>query len=140
MTAGAARPVADNAQQADWAPDGDSLVVARDVAGRGRLEYPLGKVLYETVGHTSFPRFSPKGDRIAFVDHPFRWTTGGPWRSWIWSDTGERYTKEWEGIEGLAWSPGGDEIWFTAADVGARFVPLRRDPRRARAARRRGSR
>ena len=39
LTGGAAREMAEAVNQVDWRPDG-SLVVARDVAGKGRLEYP----------------------------------------------------------------------------------------------------
>ena len=46
------------------------MAVVRPVDGRFRLEYPIGKVLYETTGWITYPRFSPKGDRIAFLDHP----------------------------------------------------------------------
>jgi hypothetical protein len=41
-----------------------------DVAGRNRLEYPIGKVLNETGGWISHPRVSRRGDMIAFLDHP----------------------------------------------------------------------
>ncbi len=122
MTAGAARPVADNVQQADWSPDGDGLVVARDLGGRGRIEFPVGKVLYETAGHTSYPRLSPKGDRVAFLDHPFKVDDRGSVAVMDLAGHKRTLTREWEGIEGLAWSPGGDEIWFTAADISASFA------------------
>jgi hypothetical protein len=69
LTGGTPREVAEDINQVDWGPDG-SFVVVRDVAGKGRLEYPLGKVLYETAGYVSYPRLSPKGDLIAFVDNP----------------------------------------------------------------------
>ena len=37
---------------------------------RYRLEFPAGKVLYETAGWISHPRISPTGDEVAFLDHP----------------------------------------------------------------------
>jgi len=43
----------------------------RDAGGKSRIEFPMGKVLYETPGHVSYARLSPKGDRIAFLDHAF---------------------------------------------------------------------
>ena len=51
---------------------------SRSCGGSGgleRLEFPAGKVLYETGGFVSHIRFSPKGDRIAFADHPCSPTT-----------------------------------------------------------------
>ena len=35
---------------ADWSPDGKELAVVHVVNGRYRLEYPIGKVLFETEG------------------------------------------------------------------------------------------
>jgi Tol biopolymer transport system component len=118
ITGGAARPIADDVQQADWTPDGGSLVVARDVGGRGRVEFPIGKVLFETVGHVSFPRFSPKGDRIAFFDHPLKVDSRGSVAVVDLAGHKRTLTQEWTGVEGLAWSPSGEEIWFTGAPAG----------------------
>ena len=81
LAGGAPREVLENVQWADWSPDGSNLAVVRDVGGRNRLEYPIGKVLYETGGWISHPRISPKGDMVAFLDHPFRATTGARWPS-----------------------------------------------------------
>jgi hypothetical protein len=50
LIGGAPREIVEQVQWADWAPDGSSLAVVRDVGGRNRLEFPVGKVLYETGG------------------------------------------------------------------------------------------
>jgi Tol biopolymer transport system component len=114
LTGGAPREIAENVNQVDWGPDG-RLVVARDVGGKGRLECPLGKVLYETTGHVSFPRFSPRGDLIAFIDHPLPTDDRGSIAVIDLSGRKRTLSKEWETVEGLAWSPSGGEVWFTAA-------------------------
>ena len=69
---GAPRDIADDVEYADWAPDGTSIAVVRRVGGKVRLEYPLGKVLYETAGWVSHPRVSPDGHLVAFVDHAYQ--------------------------------------------------------------------
>src|SRR5712691_12544755 len=69
---GAPREILEGVQWADWSPDGSSLAVVRDLGGQNRLEYPIGKVLYQTGGWISHPRISPKGNLIAFIDHPAR--------------------------------------------------------------------
>ena len=70
LAGGAPRPVLEDVEWADWSPDGNSLAVVRNVGGRERLEYPIGKVLYETSGGwISYPRVSPKGNYVAFIDH-----------------------------------------------------------------------
>lgn len=47
LTGEAPREIADNIEDADWAPQGDALVVSHVVDGRSRLEYPIGTVLYD---------------------------------------------------------------------------------------------
>src|SRR5512141_2904209 len=78
LAGGAApREVLEEVQFADWSPDGRELAVVRIVGAKTRLEYPIGKTLYETDGWIGNPRVSPKGDRIAFLDHEFRGDNGG---------------------------------------------------------------
>src|SRR5208282_5223239 len=77
LNGGSPRPVLENVQWADWSPDGNNLAIVRDVNGRNRLEFPIGKVLYETSGWISHPRVSRKGDLVAFLDHPLPGDDGG---------------------------------------------------------------
>ncbi|MBV9341398.1 MAG: protein kinase [Acidobacteria bacterium] len=119
LVGGAPREILENVEWADWAPDGNTLAVVRHAAGRSRLEYPIGKVLYETGGWISHPRFSTKGDRIAFLDHPFPGDSIGAVA--IVDLAGKKRTlssTQTGGALGLAWSPAGDEVWFTATKVG----------------------
>ncbi len=118
LAGGAPREILEEAQWADWAPNGESLAVVRDVGGRNRLEFPIGKVLYETVGWISHPRFSPKGDRIAFLDHPLPGDDGGSVAVVDLAGSKQTLSSGWITTQGLAWSPNGEEIWFTAAILG----------------------
>jgi serine/threonine protein kinase/Tol biopolymer transport system component len=118
--AGAApREVIEDVQWADWAPDGNSLAIVRDVGGRVRLEYPVGKVLYETLGWIGHPRISPKGDAIAFLDHPIQHGDGGSVAVVDLAGNKKAISIGWSSERGLAWSPSGDEIWFTATKAGS---------------------
>jgi eukaryotic-like serine/threonine-protein kinase len=54
---------------------GSKPAVVHHENGRDAIEYPIGKVLYETNGWII--RFSPKGDEIGFMDHPARWDNAG---------------------------------------------------------------
>lgn len=117
LAGGAPREVLQDVFYADWAPDGKNLAVVRSVEGRFRLEYPIGQVLYETDGWITYPRFSPKGDRIAFLDHP---TLGENYGSVSLVDLRGRKTvlsTEWKQLKGLAWSPAGNEVWFSGNRV-----------------------
>jgi eukaryotic-like serine/threonine-protein kinase len=119
LAGGAPRPVLEDVEWADWAPDGNSLAVVRNVGGRDRLEFPIGKVLYETTGGwISYPRVSPKGDFVAFIDHPNQGDDGGAVAAVDIAGHKRELTQEWYGTQGLAWSPDGQEIWFTASELG----------------------
>jgi eukaryotic-like serine/threonine-protein kinase len=119
-TGGAPRELLEKVEYADWTPDGKDLAIARVEAGKCRLEFPAGKVLYETTGWVGNPRFSPKGDRIAFLDHPVVNDDGGTVA--VVDLAGKKKTTlspEYATAYGLAWSPDGSEVWYTAAEVGA---------------------
>jgi eukaryotic-like serine/threonine-protein kinase len=118
LVGGAPREVLEHVQWADWSADGTNLVVVRDYGGRNRLEYPIGKPLYETGGWIGHPRFSPKGDLIAFIDHPVQGDDSGSLAVIDLSGNKKTLSGEWFTIQGLAWSPDGKEIWFTASKSG----------------------
>jgi len=115
---GAPRELLENVEFADWSPDGSSLAIAHDVAGRKRLEFPPGKVLYEADGWIGHLRVSPKGDLVAFLDHPQHRDDGGSVATVDLASKKTVLSSGWDSIQGLAWSPAGDEIWFTATRTG----------------------
>jgi eukaryotic-like serine/threonine-protein kinase len=119
LAGGAPREVLEEVQWADWSPDGNNLAVVRDAAGRNRLEYPVGKVLYETGGWISHPRVSPTGDRVAFLDHPLAGDDGGSVAVVDLSGNKKTLSGDWITEQGLAWSVDGSEVWFTGSRVGA---------------------
>jgi serine/threonine protein kinase/Tol biopolymer transport system component len=117
LAGGVPREILDDVQWADWGPDGGSLAVVRDVGGRNRLEFPIGRVLYETVGWISHPRVSPKGDQVAFFDHPLPGDDAGTLTVVDLAGNKRTLSNRGASAQGLAWSPNGQEIWFTEADV-----------------------
>ena len=112
---GSAREVLDSVLDADWTPDGSALAIVRRVNQHVQLEWPAGKVLYQTDGYISDLRFSPSGDTVAFVDHQIY----GDDRGYvdILDSQGKRkvLSREYASIQGVAWEPSGKEIWVTAA-------------------------
>jgi WD40 repeat protein len=119
LAGGVPRPLAEDVMGADWSPDGRTLAILRWKDGKARLECPAGKVVYETLGWIDSPRFSPDGERIAFVDHPLAWDDGGYVAILERDGTVRRMEEHWASIQGLTWTRNGD-ILFTAARVGAR--------------------
>jgi Tol biopolymer transport system component len=115
---GAPREILEDVEYADFPPDGKDIAIVRFASGKFRLEYPIGKVIYETQGWIADPRFSPRGDRVAFIDHPTANDDGGAVAIVDLAGKKTTLTPLYASIAGLAWSPDGSEIWFTAADVG----------------------
>ena len=76
IAGGSPRELLPDVRWADWDNSG-RLAVVHNVDGHSRLEYPIGNVLYESPGWISNVRFSPQGDKIAFMDHPALWDTRG---------------------------------------------------------------
>jgi eukaryotic-like serine/threonine-protein kinase len=112
---GAPREVLTDVRDADWSPDGAELAVIHQVNGRDRLEYPIGTVLYESFGYLSDPRVSPDGKQIAFHEHAFKFDDRGA-VAVVGLDKSHRVlTSEFEGLEGLAWTPDGKRLLFGGA-------------------------
>jgi len=105
---GAPRELATDVFWADWAPDRKGLAVIRN----GNLEFPMGRVIARGAG--IWPRVSPRGDRIGFVEGN---------RVHVVDTSGkERFvSRQFNGIPRFAWWPAGDEIWvaepFAASGV-----------------------
>jgi len=118
MIGGTPREILRDVAWADWSPDGN-LAVVHHVNGRDNLEYPVGKVLYQTSGAISNVRFSPQGDRIAFLDHPDRWDPSGSVCVTDLAGNKKTVSSGWDWESGLAWSPRGNELWFAGLASGA---------------------
>jgi hypothetical protein len=112
LAGGAPRELLENVRGADWMREGGEPVVVRRVKARDQVEFPAGKTLHE-VAFASFPRVSPDGERLAFLGGPAQGTGDV-----IVGDRSGKVTvlsRDWQFVFGLAWSPRGDEIWFSAS-------------------------
>jgi serine/threonine protein kinase/Tol biopolymer transport system component len=118
LVGGAPREVMENVEFADWSPDGNTLAIVRQEQGRHRLEFPPGKLLYQADGWIGHIRLSPKADRIAFIDHPQLGDDGGEVAMVDLAGKKTTLCTGWDSIQGIAWSPASDEIWFTATRTG----------------------
>jgi hypothetical protein len=118
---GAPREIQKGVRQADWSPDGSDLAIIREVAGRDRLEYPIGRVLAEG-GYLTDVRFCPRGDRLAYFEHPRKWDDRGSVN--VVDLTGKKtvLSEGYWSERGLAWSPDGREVLFSASLSGGSYA------------------
>ena len=128
LSGGTPREMLDNVGDADWSADGDTLAVTRFMPENGhwRLEYPIGRVLLDSINWISTPKISPDGKSIAFVDHENNTGDDEGAIAAIASDgkgQEKKLSTGWESIEGIAWSPAGNEIWFTSTTSGSATNP-----------------
>ena len=119
---GTPREVLDHVQDADWSANGDTMAVVRYVPENHhwRLEYPIGKVLFDGINWISHPKISPDGKWIAFADHG---NAGGDDQGSIavidMQGQEKKLASGWTAAQGIVWSPAGDEVWFTSSDSGS---------------------
>jgi hypothetical protein len=98
---GTPRQLAENVTAADWAADGERLVVSR----HGQCAFLNGSIIATACG---MPRLSPVGDDVAFI------SSGG---LTIQTADGKRLKSQLPFVFGLAWSPDGREVWFTGSET-----------------------
>jgi eukaryotic-like serine/threonine-protein kinase len=116
INGGGPRDILDGVQWADWSPDGKQLAIVRDIGGKNRLEFPIGKVIHETPGWISHPRVSPDGERVAFLEHPQVGDDAGTVNVIDRQGTHKVLSDNFLTVEGLAWAQDGKQIWFTGAE------------------------
>jgi dipeptidyl aminopeptidase/acylaminoacyl peptidase len=121
LASAAPRKILEDISAADWSPDGQELAIVRRVGVLSRLEYPPGKVLAETAGYLSDVRVSPRGDRIAYMEHLMPFDNRG--RVVVVDLEGKVLARspESHGEEGLVWSAGGERVLFSAIFESGRY-------------------
>ena len=125
MTGGGPRKILGNVQGADWNPATSELVLTTTSSAQWRIESPPGKVLYSGKD-LELPRFSRQGGAIAFVERGFE---GGwsmlpePGDISVLDSSGKKHIlATGRQCSGLAWSPKGDEVWFTECVDGSQTL------------------
>ena len=112
------REMLENVEAADWASDGNQIaVIRRHDDGLSSVEWPAGHVVYSARNWISNLRISSNGQFLAFADHP----VGGDDGSLVVLDRSAKQKLSvpgWASIQGVAWSPDGSEVWFTATRSG----------------------
>jgi len=115
LEGGAPREIAEDVDWADWSPDGSRLAITRTVGGKTELEFPIGKKLYAALTGISYPRISPRGDSIAFIE-----VIDGHDAISVLDLAGRKktLTTGWTFVADLVWPSPGREIWFDGVAPG----------------------
>ncbi len=114
LAGGSAREVADDVMAADWNSDGSQMALIRQVGAKYRVEYPRGKIVYEGDHSLGYLRISPRGDAVAFAE--FHAVDGDAGSVVAVDRDGKELLRspDYVSVEGVAWSPAGDEVWTAA--------------------------
>jgi len=128
LAGGAPRAVQEEARNhwADWEPDGRSFALLAEDDRGWRIEYPRGKVIWRSEGYAWDLRVAPAGDALAFCE-----TRGDAYQAVIILDRAGKLIARsggwnlpllsplWSPAGCVAWAPGGQEVWFSAARPGS---------------------
>jgi hypothetical protein len=120
---GAPREVADDVTGASWSPDGLRMAITRQLADSYRLEFPIGTPVYESRNPVLLPRVAPSGGQIAFVE---RRRPDDAMGDLVVIEPGKAkrvLVEGWEWMSDLAWTPTGDEVWFSGLPGGQLGYP-----------------
>ncbi|MGB6877738.1 MAG: protein kinase [Candidatus Acidiferrales bacterium] len=118
VSGGAPREIADDVVSADWSPDDSEMAAIREANGKFQVEFPLGKVIYESQTWLNFLRVSPHGDAVAFAQYS---TDGADIGKVIILDKNGKQlarTEEYVSVEGIAWEPSGNRVLFAGSKNG----------------------
>jgi len=114
VAGGTPREIVEDALAADWSADGSEMAVIRQVEGKYRVEFPRGKMIYESDRPLRFLRISPRGNAVAFAE--LHGVDGDAGWSLAFDRSGKQLVRSatYVSVEGVAWSPSGDEVWVGA--------------------------
>jgi eukaryotic-like serine/threonine-protein kinase len=121
LSGAAPRPMMSDVVDADWGPD-NQIAVSHYVDGHFRIEYPIGHVLYgPTTEWLTNVRVSPKGDWVAFAEHPTFGDSAGNVMMVDASGRKRTLSPRQSSIVAVNWAPSGKEVWFTSAEESTKF-------------------
>ena len=119
IAGGQTRELLEHVLLADWSPDGSEMAIARMVGAKARVEYPLGKVIFETDWPPFSLRVSPDGQNVAITHYLHGSETG----ILIFDRSGKRrvlgtISNQTAAVSNatLYWTRDGREIWFRSFD------------------------
>lgn len=116
LSGGSPRDLDENIFGACWTPDGKEMAVIRKKEEKKFVEFPSGKILYESTQRLDSLRISPGGEYIALIEG-YEFGSNGLVR--ILGRDGKQIAASTRLYpENISWSADGKEVWFsTVADA-----------------------
>ena len=124
LAGGAPREILRNIACADWSPDGQSLLIVRQAGAKQRIEFPAGKVLYQTENSIPEARLSRDGRQVAFFEKSPSPEDHISVNVVDLNGAHRTLVSHWVYGLGIVWAPDGNEIWFSGSD-GRDVPPIR---------------
>ena len=115
---GAPRTVAEGVSLAAWSPDGKELATVRTIDGSDSLEYPAGKVLYQSPGYIGNLRISSDGQAVYLEDHPLRDDSAAFVRMIDGAGKTTTLSPHYSVVAGLSILKDGDGVLYSASTEG----------------------
>jgi Tol biopolymer transport system component len=115
LTGGLPREVLEDGRSANWV--GGELAVIHETSRGWQLEFPLGTVVYESAGQMAHLRLSPSRSLAAISEQAAGREGGSAILVIDRKGVTRTLTSGLRYINGLAWSPDGQEVWFTASSL-----------------------
>ena len=112
VSGGAPREIAEEVVAADWTSDGSEMALVRHTEGKYRVEYPRGKVIYESSKPLGFVRIAPGGKSLAIAQSAGEWGDAGQVLVLDGSGNQLTHSQMYVSLEGIAWPPSGEEVWL----------------------------
>ena len=115
----APRVLAENIREAEWTPRRASWPWSAASNGLEQLEFPMGHVVYRTSGSSAISASHHPAIASPLPTTPCLPTTPAVCRWWIARARAPSWRMDSFQLRGVAWSPNGEEVWFTGHPCGA---------------------
>ncbi len=109
---GGQRAILDEVHDADWIPGGAQLAIAHGTGVTTTLEFPAGHPIPGMAKFVWAIRVSPTGDQLACFEQP-NYNRGDGHLTLVDLQGRRHPIVDLRGFTGLAWGPGGKEIWYS---------------------------
>jgi serine/threonine protein kinase len=114
VAGGSPREVAEDVLAADWTADATEMALIHQTGGKYRVEFPRGKVLYESYHPLGYLRIAPNTKSVAFAE----FLTSDGDAGWVLAvdRSGKQLIRSelYVSVEGVVWPPSGEEVWVAA--------------------------